>query len=104
MEKKQVLTVEQAMAKLDALQAENNALRSSAPKTTTIKLNISGGLFVRHPSFIAFSKNKNKNYVAGINIPSYGNPAILKQMFLNPELLQQIQAFVKTLPDTLPDA
>ena len=58
----------------------------------TIKRNKSGGLYVRHPNFIEYSEDKNKEYINGVNIPM--NTA--KQLFSNKTLLNAIQEFVQT--------
>ena len=34
----------------------------------TVSLNKSGGVYIRHPKFVAHSAKKDKNYVAGINL------------------------------------
>lgn len=34
-----------------------------------VKRNAGGGVFIRHPKFTAHSESKNKDYVAGINLP-----------------------------------
>lgn len=52
-----------------------------------VKRNSAGGLYIRHDTFKEFSSAKQKEYVAGINIPAntalalFGNPELCKEIF-----------------------
>lgn len=58
-----------------------------------VKRNSAGGVYIRHDSFIEYSKSKEKEYVAGLNIPA----TTAKALFGNPELLKQVVEQVATL-------
>jgi hypothetical protein len=58
-----------------------------------VKLNKSGGVYIRHDSFKEFSASKSKEYVAGINVPLLTALAL----FGNPELCKQIHEQIKNL-------
>jgi hypothetical protein len=75
---------------LQALVAQMQAAQESG---LMVKLNSSGGVFIRHNSFKAWSTSKNKEYTAGVNMP-YG---VAKALFGNAELLEQIAVQVKNL-------
>ena len=60
-----------------------------------VKLNKSGGVYIRHDSFKEFSESKSKEYVAGINVPLltalalFGNPALCAEIH---EAIKNIKA------------
>ena len=51
-----------------------------------VKFNSSGGVYIRHSSFKEFSQAKQKEYIAGINVPLltalalFGNPELCKEI------------------------
>ena len=58
-----------------------------------VKRNSAGGLYIRHDSFKEFSSAKQKEYVAGINIPA--NTAVA--LFGNQELCKEIFERIKSM-------
>lgn len=80
------LSKTELMAMLEAkLKAEAGGLM--------VKRNASGGVYIRHPSFKEFSDSKQKEYVAGINIPA----ATAVALFSNPALFKEIGDAIKAL-------
>jgi len=55
-----------------------------------ITVNKNGGLFFKDPEFKAWSAKKSKEYIAGINM----DMKIARQLFNNPELLEEIREFI----------
>ena len=86
------LTKAQLEQQLKELQAQLAASQQSGGGLT-VKRNQSGGVYIRHTSFREWSVNKNKEYVAGMNI-GYNTA---KQLFNNSELLEQIKSMVNSL-------
>lgn len=58
-----------------------------------VKVTEKGGLFIRHDSFTEYSKAKEKDYVAGINLGF--NTA--KALFNNPVLLEEIKNSINAI-------
>lgn len=84
------------MTKAELMEALERAMKSKANvggQALLVKRNASGGVFIRHPSFLEFSDRTQKDYVAGINIPA--NTAVA--LFSNPELLNQIAQAIKDI-------
>ena len=63
--------------------------------TIHVSRNKSGGVFIRHPKFIEHSSAKDKDYIAGINIP----PAVAKVLFGDPAVFAELAKLVLALPD-----
>lgn len=59
----------------------------------TVKFNSSGGVFIKHPSFVAHSTKKEKDYVAGLNM----DKAVAKALFANDAVLAEVTKAVKAL-------
>lgn len=58
-----------------------------------VKMNQSGGVFIRHDSFKEHSARTGKDYTAGINIPYF----TAKALFNNPELLNQVRDSINAI-------
>lgn len=63
--------------------------------TIHVSRNKSGGVFIRHPRFIEHSAAKDKDYIAGLNIP----PAVAKVLFGDPAVFAELAKLVLALPD-----
>lgn len=83
-------TVKQLTQELEALKA---ILSTQANSPLMVKINTSGGVYIRHSSFKEFSSAKNKEYVAGINMGFI----TAKTLFNSPELLEQIKTAINAL-------
>lgn len=68
-------------------------LTKAQASSLLVKRNSSGGVYIRHDSFKEFSDSKQKEYVAGINVPA--NTAIA--LFGNPELCKEIFEAIKNI-------
>ena len=94
------LTLQDLEQEIARLRNENKALaqKAQAPRAqqTIVKLNSVNGLFIRDPSFRAWSENKEKHYTACVNVP----PAVAIPLFTpNPDgspnaLLRHVMDFV----------
>lgn len=62
-----------------------------------ITVNKNGGLYVKDPTFKAWSDKKNKEYVAGLNM----DMKVARELFNNEELLQEIRNFINQDDTTL---
>lgn len=60
-----------------------------------VKLNKSGGVYIRHDSFREFSASKSKEYVAGINVPLLTALALFGNATLCAEIHEAIKALGK---------
>ena len=78
---------------LKALVAQLAQANQAQASGLMVKPNKSGGVYIRHNSFVEYSEAKGKNYVAGINM---GNETA-KALFNNPELLDQIKSMINSL-------
>ena len=45
------------------------SVKVSTKNALHVSINKSGGVFIRHPKFVAHSAAKDKDYTAGLNIP-----------------------------------
>ena len=63
-----------------------------------VSRNKSGGVFIRHPKFIEHSVDKDKDYVAGINIP----PKVAKVLFGDKAVFEELAKLVLALPESAP--
>lgn len=82
--------LEKEIARLKSELAAKPAPVAGRPVARVVKLNSSGGLFVRDPSFVAFSESKGKKYTACANIPA----EVARVLFTDQELLKEVCAFV----------
>ena len=64
--------------------------KAGAPQKQVITVNKNKGLYFKHPEFKAWSDNKQKEYIAGINM----DMNVAKALFNNVELLAEIKEFV----------
>ena len=62
-----------------------------------IQINKGGGIFLRHPTFQAWSVSKDKAYTASINI----NVEVLRALLDNKLLMAEVREFLKCVPSTL---
>ena len=63
-----------------------------------IQINKSGGIFLRHPVFQAWSfKDGGKAYTASVNM----NVEVLRALLDNPLLLKEVKEFLKNVPSTM---
>ncbi len=60
-----------------------------------VSRNKSGGVFIRHPKFIEHSASKDKDYIAGVNIP----PNVAKVLFGDPAVFAELAKRVLALPE-----
>ena len=60
-----------------------------------VSRNKSGGVFIRHPKFVERSETKNKDYIAGINVP----PNVAKVLFGDPAVFAELAKLVLALPE-----
>ena len=60
-----------------------------------VSRNKSGGVFIRHPKFVEHSEAKDKDYIAGINIP----PKVAKVLFGDKAVFDELAKLVLALPD-----
>jgi len=79
------------------LQQAGLSVRKKAEVKRTISVNKNGGLYVKDPTFKAWSKTKNKEYTAGLNI----DMNVARALFNNPELLEEIKTFINKSDDEL---
>lgn len=59
-----------------------------------VSRNKSGGVFIRHPKFVEHSEGKNKDYIAGINVP----PNVAKVLFGDKAVFDELSKLVLALP------
>ena len=83
-------TVKQLEQELEQLK---QLLASQSSGGLMVKVNSSGGVYIRHASFVEYSSTKNKEYVAGVNM----GYVTAKALFNNPELIEQIRTAVNAL-------
>ena len=83
-------TVKQLTQELEALKA---ILSTQANSPLMVKINASGGIYIRHSSFKEFSTAKNKEYVAGVNMGFI----TAKTLFNSPQLVEQIRDAINAL-------
>ena len=76
------------------LASELESKASNGRSGVSVSRNKSGGVYIRHPAFIERSEAKNKDYVAGINLP----PNVAKVLFSDPKLFAEIAPLVLSLP------
>lgn len=87
------LTKQQLEQKLQELEAQLARQQRAMESKLTVKLNQSGGVYIRHDSFREWSTAKNKEYVAGVNM-GYNTALTL---FNNPELIEQVRDMVNSI-------
>lgn len=80
------MTKEELVKMLEAQQA-------SQASGLMVKVNSSGGIYIRSSKFQEWSSAKNKSYIAGINIPR--NTAHI--LFNDPQLIELIRDEVNTI-------
>lgn len=78
----------------EALKLAEQAGKASAPKGgMVVKYNQSGGVYIKHPKFVAHSTSKDKDYIAGINIDA----GVARALFCDDAVMAEVRAAVQTL-------
>jgi len=76
--------------------AEGTRMANESTKSgggLVVKRNSSGGVYIRHPKFVAHSSKKDKDYIAGINL----DPAVAAVLFGDKAVYDEIAAQVTAL-------
>ena len=71
--------------------AEQARAAAKASNGRTIKVNSSGGLYVRDPSFKCWSGDKSKEYTGGVNL----DPDLARALFGNPDLCKAVHDYLQ---------
>jgi hypothetical protein len=87
------LTKAQMEQHIKQLEAQLAGVQKAQSTGLMVKVNASGGIYIRSSEFREWSAKKNKEYTAGINLGF--NTA--KVLFNSPELLEQIKEQVNQL-------
>lgn len=95
-------TIEEVLARLQALETENQKLKiaaatgASKPEAKTIiKFNKSNGVFIRDERFQMYSDKKQKSYTGGINFSAHELEAV-KVLLTDKDLIAKVLEVMQT--------
>jgi len=90
-------TQEQALQGMTKQQLLDFIASNNKPKggSLLVKENVSGGIYIKDPSFVEYSTKKSKNYIAGINIGRETAKALFNNTALLEEIREQVNQITK---------